>query len=124
MSKVLLVGLGGCVGSILRYLVVDLTSRLLSAPRLPYGTLVVNVLGCLLIGMLGGVADTRHTLSPEMRSLLFVGLLGGFTTFSAFGYETHALAREGQVLLGLSNVALQVIVGLGAVWIGYALASG
>lgn len=102
---------------------IDLTCRLLGAPRFPYGTLVVNVLGCLLIGVLGGMANTRQAFSPEVRSFLFVGLLGGFTTFSAFGYETHALAGKGQILLALSNIAMQVIMGLGAVWIGYALGS-
>ena len=124
MSKVLLVGLGGCIGSILRYLVADLTSRLAGAQHFPYGTLVVNALGCFVIGAVGGAVDARQALSPQMRSFVFVGLLGGFTTFSAFGYETHALARDGQVMLALSNVALQVLLGLGAVWIGYALTSG
>jgi CrcB protein len=85
----------------------------------PAGTAVVNILGCFLIGFLSGLTELRQLLSPEVRIFLLIGLLGGFTTFSTFGYETIASLRSGQFLLALANVLIQVIVGLSAVWIGY-----
>src|SRR6187401_821426 len=88
----------------------------------PLGTLAVNVLGCFAIGVLGGVADARHLLSAELRLLLAVGVLGGFTTFSSFAYETHALARDAEPWRAVANVAASVVLGLAACWAGYALA--
>ena len=122
MPIVLLVGLGGAVGAIMRYLMGGWVHALLGSSSFPYGTLAVNVLGCLLIGVLMGVAETRQALSAEARALLMVGILGGFTTFSTFGYETMALVRAGDVLAGASNAAVHVVFGLAAVWVGYGAA--
>ncbi len=118
MIKILLVGTGGFIGSILRYLMSGLVYQLLAKPWFPYGTMAVNITGCFLIGLCGGLAETRQLFSPEARSFLFIGLFGGFTTFSTFGYETVALLRDGQMVSALSNILLHVILGLGAVVLG------
>ena len=118
LRNLLLVGAGGFLGSIGRYLVGGWTHRLVGA-AFPYGTLAVNVIGCLLIGFLGGLADTRQLFSAEARLFLFLGVLGGFTTFSSFGYETFAFARSGEFLFAGLNIVLQLVLGLTAVWLGY-----
>lgn len=122
MREVLAVGAGGFVGSVLRYLVSGWVQSRLDHP-FPHGILLVNLVGCLLIGLLGGVAETRHVLGHATRLFLLVGMFGGFTTFSAFGYDTLELVRSNQLLLACSNVALHVILGLAAVWLGYRLAT-
>ncbi len=116
------VGMGGFIGSALRYLVSGLVYDLTSDNVFPFHTLVINTIGCLVIGILNGVAETRHFFGPEARAFLFVGLLGGFTTFSTFGYETFALASDGEAMTALLNGGLQLTIGLGAVWLGYSLA--
>ena len=120
-SNALLVGAGGFIGAVLRYALGGLVHRQLPLTAFPWGTLTVNVLGCFLIGALGGVGESRQLLGPELRAFAIMGLLGGFTTFSAFGHETFAMLREGDVVRAAANVSLQVIVGLAAVWLGYAL---
>ena len=125
MITALLVGAGGFAGSVLRYLLDREVQQMFSAFGVfPYGILVVNVAGCFVIGLLGGLASAHGVLGTNSgaRAFLFVGFLGGFTTFSAFGYDTLSLFREGAFLLALANVASQVILGLGAVWLGYRLA--
>ena len=121
MLLILSIGLGGFLGSISRYLLGRWVQEALSGHWFPYPTLAVNVVGCLLIGLLVGITESRSVLSTEVRAFLIVGILGGFTTFSAFGYETVSLARDGQAVAAAVNVALQVLVGLAAVWIGYSL---
>jgi fluoride exporter len=88
----------------------------------PYGTLVVNIVGCLLIGFLSGLAENRSVFGPEVRLFLFIGILGGFTTFSSFGYETFSLARDNENLAAAVNVFAQLILGLVGVWFGNTLA--
>lgn len=121
MIKLLLVGSGGFLGSISRYLVSGVLYRMLEKPVFPYGTLAVNIIGCLLIGLLGGLSEQRQILSAEVRLLLMVGFLGGFTTFSTFGYELFIFARDGQILNALMNMALHVILGFVAVWLGFVI---
>ena len=116
-----LIGAGGFVGAIMRYLVQGWVHDLLRNPWFPYGTLAVNVIGCLLIGLLAGLVESRQLFGPEARGLLLVGLLGGFTTFPTFSYETIALLRDGEAISALANVALQVGLGLAAVGAGYSL---
>lgn len=118
--KLLWIGLGGCAGSILRYLVAGWAQESSRSASFPYGTLAVNVLGCLAIGALSQLADARGVFSAETRLFLFVGLLGGFTTFSTFGYETLNLARDGEMLAALLNVTANVVLCLLAVWAGRA----
>jgi CrcB protein len=122
MTKTLLVGFGGFLGSIGRYLAGGAVHRLAEGSVLPYGTLFVNATGCLAIGFLAALSEARGVLSPEARVFLLIGVLGGYTTFSSFGYETFQLLRGGEMLAALANVLVQVVVGLGAVWAGSAAA--
>ena len=107
----------------MRYALGGGVHRLLPQSTFPHGTLSVNLLGCFLVGVLGGLADSRQVFTPELRTFLFIGLLGGFTTFSTFGYETVTLARGGEYLRAAANVGAHVVVGLTLVWFGYGLAS-
>jgi CrcB protein len=121
MREILLVGTGGFLGSVARYATGGLVYRFVRTPLLPWGTLTVNVLGCLAIGLCSGLAESRQLFSPDVRLFLFIGVFGGFTTFSTFGYETFALARDGETMLTAANILLQLVLGLGAVWAGHAL---
>jgi len=122
MIRIVLVGVGSFVGGVLRYGLSTWVHRVLDNPWFPYGTLAVNVLGCLVIGFLAGLAETRTAFTSEARLFLFVGILGGFTTFSSFALETFSLARDRQNVAALMNIGLQLILGLLAVWIGNVLA--
>lgn len=121
MPNVLLVGIGGFLGAVARYALGGWVQRAAPGPLFPYGTLAVNLLGCFLIGVLAGLVETRGVLSPESRVFLLIGVLGGFTTFSTFGYETLQLFRDGQSLYGFLNIGASVLLGLGAVWLGFVL---
>lgn len=121
MIKILMVGIGGFIGAICRYLIYEATLFLYKGAWLPLGTLTVNISGCLFIGFLGGLSETHEIFTPEIRALVFIGFLGGFTTFSSFGYEIFFLVRNGQTGAALVNLGLQIILGLGAVWAGFAL---
>ena len=121
MLKLFLAGIGGFVGSILRYSVSGFVQDFSRSIDFPYGTLAVNLLGCLAIGFLSQLAESRGYFSAESRTLVFVGVLGGFTTFSAFSNETINLWREGETLLASINVAAHLVVCLGAVWVSRAL---
>ena len=112
--KMLLVAVGGAVGSMARYQIGSMVLARTETWAFPLGTFVVNVLGCLIAGILIGVAEYRNFLTLEMRLLIFTGFLGGFTTFSAFGVETVALIERGQYTVAASYVLSSVIVGLGA----------
>lgn len=89
----------------------------------PVGTLVVNLLGCLAIGVVAGIAETRQVFGPEARAFAMVGFLGGFTTFSAFGFQVFAMLRDNEYLRALATVGVHVVVGVALVWVGYALAT-
>jgi CrcB protein len=122
MGNLLLIGLGGFLGALLRYSVSGVIQGWFKSFTFPYGTLVVNLLGCLLIGALSQLAETRGFISAETRSFVFIGLLGAFTTFSTFGNDTVSLFREGENLLSYVNVGLHLLLGLSAVWLGRTLA--
>jgi CrcB protein len=117
-----LVGCGGFFGAMLRYGMSGAVQRLAPFSSFPLGTLTVNVSGSLLIGVLAGLVELRQMLGPEARLFLMIGLLGGFTTFSSFAYETLALGQDGQYLLAALNALSSVALCLLAVWIGYRLA--
>ncbi len=123
MTKLLLIGAGGFLGSILRYLMSGFAQSLSQSTVFPYGTLAVNMLGCLCIGFLSRLCTSSALIGADTQAFLVVGILGGFTTFSAFGNETMNLIREGEAALALLNVGAQVLLGLGAVWFGYTLAA-
>lgn len=118
MSKLLVIGLGGFIGSVLRYLVSGYVQQISKSIEFPYGTLAVNVSGCFIIGLLSYLADTHGVFSAEARAFVFIGILGGFTTFSTFGNETLNLLREGESFPALVNVGAHILLGLGAVWLG------
>ena len=109
MRKILLIGVGGFVGSILRYFVSGYVQQLTRSAGFPYGTLVVNIAGCFIIGFLSQLADTRGFFTAESRIFAFIGILGGFTTFSAFGNETMNLLRGGENLTAFANIGIHVI---------------
>ena len=116
--SVLYVALGGALGSISRYLLGAWTLTLSKNIDFPYGTLAVNLIGCFVIGFLSQFVETRGAFTLEVRAFIFTGLLGGFTTFSAFGNDTINLLREGRMVHALANVAANVIVGLALIWFG------
>jgi CrcB protein len=118
MLTILLVGIGGFIGSVLRYLVGGWAQQLSKSVQFPYGTLTVNLLGCFVIGLLSQLAEARGLFTPETRALVFIGMLGGFTTFSSFSNETFNLARDGQSLATLANLGANVIFGFLLVWAG------
>ena len=122
MIGVLLVGAGSFIGGVLRYGLSTWVYKALDNPWFPYGTLAVNAGGCIVIGFLSGLAEARAAFTPETRLFLFVGILGGFTTFSSFALETFSLARETQSVAALANIGLQVVLGLLAVRIGNVMA--
>lgn len=123
MVNILLVGVGGFIGSVLRYLVSGYVQQVSKGTGFPYGTLTVNVVGCFVIGFLAQLAESRGIFTTELRLFVFVGLLGGFTTFSSFGNETFNLARDTYMLSALSNIGANVVIGLAAVWLGRMISS-
>ena len=117
MLKLLIIGGGGFLGAVARYVLTGFAQRVFDT-LFPIGTLVVNVLGCLCIGVMIYLVEDRMVLSSDMRLFLAIGLLGAFTTSSTFGYETIQMLRDGQSLGALVNVLLNVTLGIGAVWFG------
>ena len=120
----LAIAVGGAVGSMARHAVNHLVHMHHLSARFPAGTVVVNLIGCFVIGLLAGlIAVDRLALRFAWREFVFVGLLGGFTTFSTFGLDTFLLARTHSAGLAMLNIALQLIGGLAAVSIGYSIAT-
>lgn len=122
MKEILWVGLGGFIGSVGRYKLSGVLLHQTTDWRFPLGTFMVNILGCFVIGLLAGYVE-RQSLSAHLRVFLFPGLLGGFTTFSAFGFETFALLRRGEFAIALLYAVLSVLCGLLLVWVGFKVAS-
>ena len=120
MKILLFVGVGSCFGGVLRYLLTQVV-QFKTASVLPFGTFVVNILGCFLIGLVFGLSE-KTSLPQEIRTLLTTGLLGGFTTFSSFSYETIGLLRNGQWGFALAYVLTSVILGLLVTFIGITIA--
>jgi len=121
IQSVLLIAAAGAAGAVSRYLLGLGAVRLLG-PQFPYGTLLVNVLGCLFLGFLLEVEQNTTLVSQPARLFLAVGFLGAFTTFSTFGYETFSHLNSGAVRVALVNVSANVGLGLAAVWLGWWLA--
>ena len=117
----LLVGSGGFIGAVMRYGMSGLVQGGAPLSTFPWGTLAVNLLGCLLIGLLAGLIDSRQLFSPEVRMFLLIGVLGGFTTYSTFGYEAVALLRDAEFLRAGAYLGVHVFAGIGLVWTGYVL---
>ena len=118
MANILLVGVGGFIGSVLRYLVGGYVQEAVNRLDFPYGTLVVNLIGCFVIGFLAQMGEKYGAFSHESRLFIFIGILGGFTTFSSFGNETVNLMRQDLMTSAFINIGANVILGLCAVWLG------
>ncbi len=112
------IGTGGAIGAVARYLLDGFILRL-GSPFFPSGTFVVNAVGCLAFGVLVGMPDQRSLLTPTGRLFLLIGVLGGFTTFSTYTFETFQLVRDGEYLRGFANAAGQTIAGFVALWAGF-----
>lgn len=121
MAKIVLVLLGGAFGTGIRYLLSSLIYSKVKQPTFPYANLVINVSGSFLIGILAELFEARVLVAPVARIALLTGVLGGYTTFSSFTFETVSLLRDGQIGLATLNVSLSVVLGLAAVWLGMRL---
>ena len=121
MQRALLVGIGGFFGSMGRYWLAGVVQDWNGAD-FPAGTLAVNILGSFILGMVLALSIDRDLISPNFRLFLGAGFCGGFTTMSAFSYETLALLREGSVLVGVGNITESLVSCLSAVWLGDAAA--
>ena len=119
MKPLLAVGLGGLLGSLARYKLGGLVLHHTASWRFPLSTLVVNLIGCALVGVLAGIAEQRHQLTPLARLFLITGFCGGFTTFSAFGLDTLYLLRRHESEWALANMIVSVVAGVAAVWLGW-----
>jgi CrcB protein len=117
--NLLLVAIGGALGSVARYLLSAFVLRV-TGTLFPAGTFVVNAVGCFVFGVIAGAAEQRVALSPEARAFVFVGILGGFTTFSSYAFESVALIRGGEILWASINIAGQVLIGVAGVAAGIA----
>ena len=120
IRTLLLIGLGGSIGSMLRYLTSVVIEKYY-ATIFPLATLIINILGCLLIGIIMGLLEKNQVTDSAMKWLLVTGFCGGFTTFSAFGYENIRLLQNGNVFLAFVYISASIILGLGSVWLGFLL---
>ena len=121
MNNLLLIGLGGFIGAILRYGISGFIQGWSRGNSFPVGTLAVNILGCFVIGLLSQLAESHGLFSSETRSLLFIGFLGAFTTFSTFGNDTVNLLQSTKPWLSITNVSAHIVLGLIAIWVGRGL---
>jgi fluoride exporter len=117
LLKYVMVGVGGCLGSILRFWLGSYIGSKMGT-RFPYGTFVINITGSFLIGMVYALLTTKSQWNPNWQYLVPIGFIGGYTTFSSFEFETLRTVQDGQVGLGLLYVGLSLVVGFGAVWGG------
>lgn len=122
MTKYLAVLAGGAFGTGLRYFLSTFIYSVLKQPGFPYANLVINVSGSFAIGILAELFAGRLMVSPVVRIAVLTGILGGYTTFSSFSYETYSLVRDGQMFSAVINVTASVLLGLVAVWLGVRLA--
>ncbi|HEX4900169.1 MAG TPA: fluoride efflux transporter CrcB [Pyrinomonadaceae bacterium] len=120
MQRIIFVGVAGLVGTLGRYWLSGLIARRYGE-TFPWGTLVVNALGCFVTGAVYYVSEERFLVSPTVRSVILIGLLGGFTTFSSYGLQTFTLLREGEFGLAVMNVTLSNVLGVLLIWAGYTL---
>ncbi len=121
MSKIALIALFGAAGAVARYSVSGWVHRVLGE-SFPFGTLAVNLIGCFLLGAVAHINQTTELIPADLRPGVTIGMLGAFTTFSTFGYDTLELLQGGQWRSGLLNVGVSVFFGLFAVWLGVTLA--
>ena len=118
MQKTIFIALAGLVGTLLRYWLSGFMARQYGE-TFPWGTMAVNLIGCLAIGAVFFLTEERFLVSPTVRTVILIGLLGGFTTFSSYGLQTFTLLRNGEFGLAILNVTASNILGLLMVWVGY-----
>ena len=121
LKLALLVALGGALGSVARWSLSNWITQLAPAAKFPSGIFAVNIIGCFVAGLIAGLIERHDLFGAETRLFLFTGILGGFTTFSAFGLETMQMLRRGEWLLASGYAAGSVVVGIAAAWIGLKL---
>ncbi len=120
MFRALLIGIAGLTGTLLRYWLSGFVARRYGE-TFPVGTMVVNVVGCLIAGAVFNLTEERFLVNPTLRTVILIGLLGGFTTFSSYGLQTFTLLRDGEFGLASLNIVVSNVLGLFMVWVGYAL---
>ena len=120
MQKTILIAVAGLLGTLLRYWLSGHVAKQYGE-TFPWGTIAVNLIGCLVTGAVFFVTEERLLLSPTVRKVILIGLLGGFTTFSAYGLQTFTLLRDGQIGLAMLNVVMSNTLGVFMVWLGYLL---
>jgi CrcB protein len=118
--NLLAIAIGGAIGSVARYVLSILVLRV-TGTLFPLGTFVVNVTGCLVFGAIAGASAERVQITPVLRLFLLTGVLGGFTTFSSYAFESFVLVRDGQMLWAVLNITGQVAAGLVGMWAGYVI---
>lgn len=123
MQKIIYVGIGGCIGAMLRYIVTMQSAKMMNS-SFPVGTLIVNVAGGFLIGMIAELSISTDLISPNLKLFLTTGIMGGLTTFSTFSLETITLMSDGRYLFGMLNVCLNVFLSLGGVVLARLLCRG
>jgi CrcB protein len=121
LLSIAFVAVGGAIGSVTRYVLSTAILRV-SGSLLPVGTFAVNLIGCIAFGAIVGAAEQRFTLTPDARAFLLVGVLGGFTTFSSYAFETFTLMQDAQFTAAAVNIVGQVIAGLLGFWVAYVIA--
>lgn len=121
MSKLFLIGLAGFIGTLSRYWMSGVVAKR-DGETFPMGTLVVNLVGCFLVGLLFYLLEERFLVNQTVRTAVLIGFLGGFTTFSSFGLQTFTLLHDGEFGLAVLNLTASNLVGLLLVWAGYTLA--
>ena len=117
LKTILYIAIGGAIGSVLRYLTAVLVNKYW-ANHFPLATLITNVLGCFLIGILIGILEKNNLTNSNLKWFLITGFCGGFTTFSAFGFENYTLFQNNNSMLAFGYIALSVLLGIFAVWFG------
>lgn len=120
MLKTILIGLAGLTGTLLRYWLSGLVARQYGE-TFPWGTMTVNMIGCLLTGAVFYLTEERFLVNPTLRTVILIGLMGGFTTFSSFGLQTFTLLQDGEFGLATLNIGVSNALGLLMVWAGYAV---
>jgi fluoride exporter len=120
VDKYLWIGLAGALGALARYQLGAVVQKA-AGTSFPWSTIVINILGCFLFGLVWSLATDRGLISPDQRTILLAGFMGAFTTFSTFAFETQTLLGDGQNMRALANVAVQVVIGIAAIYAGIAL---